>query len=696
MMCRSTVLLCSVAVAGMQPLVAGAEQAAERATLEEVVVTAQKREERLIEVPMSITVLGGEMLRERGFVNVQDLAFAVPGLTMREEGPGSYTIFMRGLSNQYGTGPIVAVYLDEAPISLTGYNQLDTRYYDMERVEVLKGPQGTLYGQGAVAGAIRYITKPVRLDRVEGSLEASLATVSHGESKQTLTGAVNIPLVTDRFALRLAATAERGGGWQDHPAAGIKDGNGQELLSARVKALWRVTDALDIEAMIVRHRNEVQLGQGYENPDRTITVGVDRSWVLVPKQFDYDLYNLNASYDFGGARLLSSTTYIDHDHRYPYTTISGPATFSAGFESSNARLAPARQFSQDLRLTSNGDEKIDWTLGAFYRDTTSDFSRDGFSQSATGFVRPSSYDVDEGFEAYSVFADASYDLTDRLNVGVGVRYFTEDVYVIEGEVYETASFDSVDPRVYASFKLTDGVNVYGSIAKGFRSGGINTELPDYEPESLISYEVGVKGDVLDHAFNFEIAAYYSDYDDMLRRGLTFVPALNNFVSNMTNIGKVEVMGVDIGLTARLSEQLTLHGSVSLIDSEIKEVRATDSTSIAGDPVDYVPELSYTIGGRYDFNWSASTTGFVRVDYSYRDAVSYIDRTAFLPEAIPQMADAIGLLDAGIGLTWNATRFELFGTNLTDENKWQDPYHGWNNANRTRPRVVGLRVSRDFE
>src|SRR5689334_6939886 len=119
---------------------------ADENTLEEVVVTANKREERLIEVPMSITAISGTEIEQRGFVNVQDLSFSVPGMAMREDGPGSYTIFMRGLSNQYGTGALVGVYLDEAPLSLTGFDQLDGRMYDMERVEVLKGPQGTLYG----------------------------------------------------------------------------------------------------------------------------------------------------------------------------------------------------------------------------------------------------------------------------------------------------------------------------------------------------------------------------------------------------------------------------------------------------------------------------------------------------------------------------------------------------------------------
>ena len=164
---KSKILLaaaCGSAAFAMNPSRAVHAADANDTALEEVVVTAQKREERLIEVPMAITAVSGEALKARGIENVQDLSFAVPGLTMREDGPGSYTIYMRGLTNSYGSGALVSVYMDEIPMSLTGYDQMDVRPLDIERVEVLKGPQGTLYGQGAVAGTIRYVTKPPKLN----------------------------------------------------------------------------------------------------------------------------------------------------------------------------------------------------------------------------------------------------------------------------------------------------------------------------------------------------------------------------------------------------------------------------------------------------------------------------------------------------------------------------------------------------
>ena len=698
---RLRIAMLTCGCAAVQPLAAVAQD-----KLEEVLVTAQKRVESVIDVPMSITTLSGDELAKRAVSSAQDLSFAVPGMAMREDGPGSYTIFMRGVSNQYGGGALVGVYLDEAPLSLTGFDQLDSRVLDLQRVEVLKGPQGTLYGQGAVAGAVRYITNPTDLKEFGGSISASNAWVDGGDPKQSYTAVANMPIVEGKFGVRLAGLIERGGGWQDQPAAGIENGNDQQLDYVRAKALWRPTEALGIEAMIALHRNEVQLGLGYENPDRTVPVAIDPARELIPKKFDYDLYNLNVTYDFGGFQLLSATTYIDHTHDYPFSYFGGPETVYEGtLEGTDARYVEGEQFSQELRLSSTGDGPLNWTVGAFYRDL--DISLTAIYDTLYfGVLYPDAFYYDaDSLEQMSLFADVSYLFFDRLEVGVGVRYFEDDQENDDDPDFgddpddltpvEKASFDSVDPRIYASYKIQDDLNVYASIASGFRSGGFNRGLPNFEPEQLVSYELGLKGRLTDR-FTFDVAAYYSDYDDMLRRGLVFVDSTQSFESLTSNLGKVEIKGIEGGFAWRATEGLTFSATASYIDSEITEVNATDATSLPGDPVDYVPEFSGTLGFNYDFELGANMPGYFRVDYSYRDAVSYVDRTSFPPENLPQFSDEISLVDARIGLRWNQATFEVFGTNLTNENKWIDPYHAWGNANRTRPRMVGLSIGYDFE
>ncbi|HWK50312.1 MAG TPA: TonB-dependent receptor, partial [Steroidobacter sp.] len=165
--------------------------------------------------------------------------------------------------------------------------------------------------------------------------------------------------------------------------------------------------------------------------------------------------------------------------------------------------------------------------------------------------------------------------------------------------------------------------------------------------------------------------------------------------NTTNIGKVEVKGAELGLTWHPFDRLTLNMTAAYMDSEVVSVKATDATNLAGDPVDYVPEISYTLGANYDFDLTAAMPAFFRVDYSYRDKVSYIDRSVFYAQYLPFYSDDISLLSARLGVSLGRASVELFGNNLTNTNKWIDPYHDWTNANRTRPREIGVKVGYSF-
>lgn len=663
--------------------------------LEEVIVTAQKREQRLLDVPMAITAVGGADITAMGIRNVQDLSFAIPGMSMREDGPGSYTIFMRGLANTDSNGALVGAYLDEAPLTLTGNDQLDLRPIDMARVEILKGPQGTLYGQGSIAGTIRFITNKPEFNNFSGSIKASLFSVDDGDTGKTVTAVVNVPVVENTFALRLAAIGERDGGWQDQPEAGIKDGNGQDLNQIRFSALWQASDSIDLHAMVQSYRSETQLGLGYEEPDRTVAVAIDPSIKLVPKEFNYDLYALTLNADLGFASFISATSYIDHDHQFPFTYFGSERTIYEGFlEGNDARYADVTGLTQEFRLVSNEATRLNWTLGLSYQESDYDFTSE-YDTYYYGVVYPNdTYITKATNESYTLFGDLSYSINERLDIGVGVRYFEEDQTTFDGELHEADSFDSVDPRIYASYVLTDNTSLYVNVAKGFRSGGFNRgELPNYEPESVINYEIGSKGRVLNGSLTYEVAAYYTEYDDMLRRGLLLV---GTTVQQLTsNIGTVEVKGVEGGVSWKPIDALKLSATASFIDSEVVSVDVTDATNNAGDPTDYVPELSYSLSAQYNFSWFNRIPGFARLDYNYRDAVSYVDRSSFPAENVPMYSDDLSLLNGRIGMDINAFTLELYGTNLTNENKYIDPYWAWKNANRTKPRTIGVEASYTF-
>jgi len=664
---------------------------------EEIIVTANKREQRLIDVPMAIATMQGAELEERGIDSIQDLSFAVPGLTMREDGPGSYQVFLRGLANAYGGGALSSVYQDEIPMVLNGYNILPTRTLDLARIEVLKGPQGTLYGQGAVGGAIRYITNSPNLEEFEASLSGELYTVDSGSMGTAFTAIVNAPIIEDKLALRVAAEFRNGGGWQDQPGAGIEDGNDEKLTNINAKLLWKPTDELEVLANVISYNAEYELGLGYENPDRTVYVADDSTLAQIPKIWDYEIYSLKVTYDFGFAELLSSTAYADMEHQYPFSYFGGPDTiYEGGLAGTSSRYNPGDQFTQELRLTSSGEGPFQWTVGGFYRDFEVFLDiPDGLTYFGPD-VFPFTYTSANTSESISLFADASYQITDKLMIGAGIRYFEDDqTEALAGVADVPATFDSFDPRVYLSYSVNDDVNIYASVAKGFRSGGFNGfGLPTFEPEKVYSYELGTKGSFLDGALYLDLAAFYTQYNNMQVRSLILVDGGVGLTSLISNIGQGEVKGIELSFSWKATDALTISGSGTVIDAEITEA-GEGGTFAVGDPIDYVGDASFTLSANYDFTWSDDLPGFARVDYSYRSELPYTDRGAFPAENVPQFSDTISLVNARIGLQHDNVSVELYAQNLFNVNKWIDPYHAWNNANRTKPRTVGIKVGLDF-
>ncbi len=676
----------------------------------EIVVTAQKREQNLIDVPMSITAINGAQLQERGITDIRDLTFAVPGLTISEVGgPGNVAIFLRGLANQSGTGALVSLYLNEAPLTIIYGDQLSPDMLDLQRVEVLKGPQGTLYGQGSAGGTIRFIANRPDLTEVTGSVGAEAFTVNTGNGGYELTGVINLPLVEDKLGLRVAASFGDGGGWIDQPEAGITNGNGTEKLSLRAMLRWSPDESFDADAMVQIHRADTFLGLGYEEPDRTVDVGIDRSKVLIPKEFDFTLYNLELNKKLGFAILTSSTSYIDFDHRYSYNYIPRPGNFSYGYVEGydDLRDTAAWQFSQELRLSSS-DGPLKWTLGGFYTKSKRYFIEnyvyiydpegDLYTSNNAGVY--SGFFAEGGTsETISAFADVSYDIATGLTLGGGLRYFHDkesyfSEYVAGTGVPQEANFQSVDPRVYLNYKFAADKAIYASFAKGFRSGGFNSEpFGPYRPEKAYTWELGTRGELANGAINYDVAAYFTKYDDLVRRRAVLVGGF--FLQERSNVGKVEVKGIEVGLSARPIPPLTLSITAAYIDSEIKQTDPGDVVNLPGDRVDYTPKFTIVASARYAFDLGPDMPAFVRVDYSHRDELTFIDRSGFATSALPQRSDAIDLVGARFGVELGRANLEFYVDNLFDVNRAIDPYVGWANSNRTRPRVFGTKIGFNF-
>lgn len=665
--------------------------------LEEVMVTAQKRTQRRIDVPLSVSTLSGEALERAGIDTLLDLAHAVPGLVVSDAGGGFMRYYVRGIGNAYGTSStsLVGVYLDEADVTGTSTSQLDLRTQDVERVEVLKGPQGTLYGAGSSGGTVRFITRDPQLDRFTASGDMDFYVTRNGDSSRAASAVLNVPVVEDVFGVRLVANYGDLGGWVDQPAAGRSNVNDQELREMRVKGLWKPTEALSLKGMVYLHREEGDGVASSTDENYVLEAGVDPTRTQ-PFWRDFDIYNLTASYDFPSVTLLSSSTYVLSQAQptitQKYATSPPPDPIFEVFAQWNT--LESEIFTQELRLSSPTavTSRFNWTVGAFYKHVNyeNDFTID-VGTSGVLFATIPIFSTEHS-KSGSVFGDLSYRLTDRAEIGAGVRYFKDDLSSFDGAETRNGKFHSVDPRVYFSYGISHDVRLYASAADGFRSGGFNVEnglISTFDPEKVRSYELGLKAALPSRKLNFEAALFRSEYQDIQVFRLS-----GNNVGTVDNGGDARVRGIDLGLEWQATARFLLGLSGNITDSDYTSLLPGVVAVIKGDPVDFSTDYAVSVSGTYAFDWSSGVPGFVRLDYSRLGPSNVTDRS--IPVPILFRSGVNDLLNARIGARWNRWSLELYGANLTNENRLQDPNGGFGFGARPRPRTIGIQLGGHFD
>ncbi len=662
---------------------ANGDDAGDEAVPGDIVVTAARREQRLVDVPMSITAVSQAELDRRGAVSLLDLSRSVPGLVVIESGPGQNQLFLRGVANPNGIASLVGVYLDEIPVTGASLGQPDLQLVDLERVEVLRGPQGTLYGQGSAGGTVRFITRRPDLNTVSGEASLSAYATEHGDFSERFSGFVNVPVIDDVLGFRVSGTLANIGGWVDQPAAGRKDINDQLIRNVRIKGLWKPADGLDIVGTVVLHRNK---GDG-------LTVGADKHYdvdfpngdPLAREDFvdNYEIYNLTATYDFGGVELMSSTSHVDA-HKYS----AGVALKLPGLETFNRDTLDSKSFAQEVRLSSSGKRRLNWVVGAFYTDETIDRLQVLDLYSEGEFLGVDSLASSDKSETVSVFGDISFSVTDRFHLGTGLRYFHDSRKRSRTAAPDQAgTFESVNPRFYASYDLADNVTLYANVAKGFRSGGFqgNGANRTFDPENVWSYEAGTKG-ALD-GFRWEVTGFYSRY-----KGYQAFVLGDGVFGGLMNAGNAEIYGVDWLFSVDPVKNLTLQFSGNVTDTELVSVLPASTSNITGDRLDYIPDYSLSASAEYRFRWTAETPGFARVDYNQIGPGTVTDRSL---DIVAFRTNTLNMLNARIGLEHGRWGVELFGENLLGENGRQDPLEALGFGTRPRPRVIGAKVKASF-
>ncbi|WP_336987505.1 TonB-dependent receptor [Altererythrobacter aquiaggeris] len=497
-----------------------------------IVVTATKRDSTVQDVPFSINAQTAEDIQKTGAVTLEDLSRNVAGLAVQNLGPGQSQVSIRGVSagqivrDQPGVKEQVGVYVDESVISLSLFTP-DLDLFDLNRVETLRGPQGTLFGSGSVGGTIRYITNQPTIGKTEGSLEANLNLVDGGDLGGHIKGAVNIPLGANAAA-RAVGYYTRYGGFIDALREGgsvDENVNSGERYGGRLALTFEPTSNLSITPRVIYQKvtaggfNRQEVFNLYANPFTTtrpaVTFDEREQFLLLREAFEDETLIADAVIEvgLGGVDLTSVTSYTDRDILVSRdaSALTGSVSVDLGYPDAGVLLpsnlrdsTKVQSFTQELRLSSNNAGPFQWVFGGFYSDTSRDYAQrlptpgyDAFTDAtlgagtvaatANGFGPDSPYNADITYdiEQIAVFGEASYLIGESLTATVGGRYydFTEDRRFVSGGLFSngddqtgTTTSDGFTPRFLLSYEASPSITVNAQAAKGFRLGGINDPL----------------------------------------------------------------------------------------------------------------------------------------------------------------------------------------------------------------------------
>lgn len=676
-------------LAGISALVVAspalAQQAQGGAEVSEIVVTATKRELSLQKVPFSINAQTAEAIQRSGAVTLEDLSRNVAGLAVQNLGPGQSQVSVRGVSagqivrDQPGVKEQVGVYLDESAISLSLFTP-DLDLFDLNRVETLRGPQGTLFGSGSVGGTVRYITNQPKLGETGGALEAGLNKIDGGGIGGDLKGVVNVPL-GDNAALRLVGYRTNYAGFIDSigPAAG-KDINDGDRTGARISVLVEPNDRVRLTPRLVYQKvesngfNRSEVWNLYANPQTTTvpatTFKDNQQYLKLREKFTDEmvLADLKVEADVTDAMALTSvTSYSTRDILVSRdaSALTGSVSVDLGFPAAGVQLASnlrdttkVNNFSQELRLASTGEGPLQWVAGAFYSKVERTYNQrlptpgyDAFTDArfgagtsaavANGFPLNSPYNARLPYDIkqYAVFGEATYQVTDRFKATAGARYynFKEERSFKSGGLFsngdnrtDRTKSDGVSPRIILSYEAAENVTLNAGISKGFRLGGVNDPLNaglcTASDRALFGGYQSYKDESL---WNYEVGV------KARRGGNTFnVAGFYNKIDNLQvtldagscssrivfNVDKAHSSGVEFELGLNPAEGLTLNLSGSVTDSKFDTTlpgALTAATGIRdGNRLPSVPRFQVTASGSYDFPLTASLNGFVNASIQH--------------------------------------------------------------------------------
>ncbi|MCF6216780.1 MAG: TonB-dependent receptor [Emcibacter sp.] len=669
----------------------------DKMVFEEILVTATKRSSTIKDVPFSINAQTQVDIQRSGATSLEDLARNVAGLMIQNLGPGQSQVAIRGVSagqivrDQPGVKEQVGIYLDESVISLSLFTP-DIDLYDLNRVEVLRGPQGTLFGSGSIGGTIRYITNKPHTEGFEGSVEGNLNAIDGGGVGGHIKGMLNMPIAEDKAAIRIVGYHTEYGGFIDALREGgtiDENVNSGSRTGGRITALFQATENITITPRVIYQEvstdgnNRQEVFNLYANPYTTtrpaVQLGPRQQFLLLRESFKDEtlIADMTVEASFDGVDLTSVTSYTDRDILVSRdaSALTGSVSVDLGYPD-NAVLFPSNlrdttkveQFTQELRLSSNGDGLFQWVVGAFYSNTdrfyrqslptpgydaVTDAVLGAGTSAAVGMgVAPADSpfysELPYTLKQTAVFAEASYDVSDDLQVTAGGRYYdyNEERSVTQVGLFGNGVVNQIDktesngftPRVLATYDVNDDVTINAQISKGFRLGGVNDPLntalcnandlaifggfQDYNDETLWNYEAGVKINTGNVTLN--MAAFYTKISN-----LQVTLDAGSCSSRISfNVPDAHTQGIEFELKARPIEGLDLSFAGSVIESEFGSTVLDSNGDVLGGVRDgnrlpSVPKLNIGITATYNFPIDAfgdNTEGYISTTFQHRGSI----------------------------------------------------------------------------
>ncbi len=632
----------------------------------DIIVTATRRAERLQDVPLSVTAFGQQELDDLGVVGFEGIAQNTPGIVVNRPTQNFNNFTSRGINtNGYSAGlqSAVAIYVDELPISANGNSTiLDPNLYDVERVEFLRGPQGTLFGSNSLAGAMRILTKSPDLDEFQASASVDIGLTGSSSVRQRYNAMVNVPIMKDEIGLRVTGYYRDEDGWVDNIGTGVKDSNSLEAYGGRAILLLQPSDRMKVK-LLASYENSKPADSALTNP--LLGKFVRRS--DRPDLFQGKLtnYNITVNYEFDFAELISSTTLSDYDASF-YVDLAG--TFAQAFPFALDAYGYDDLFVQETRLVSRHDGPFEWVAGFFYYDKrrTVDFAyRSSPEYLAAKRLTGLPNEYYQRFNSYTDqteiagFGEATYRFSDRFWITGGLRYGSTEVQSFTrgggyNSNYLTAAFFNlqnlaltVTPIDYAaglkvkddrlswkgsvSWKPTDSLTTYATVSTGFRTPVVNARaglvstinpndivIPDgAKSDSVTNYELGLKGRWLGGDLTANLAAYYIDWKDIQVQA----NRVSDSIQFATNIGAAESYGLEFEVMARPVAGLSLALNGSFNRAKVTDLTAVEAAISGAEIGTRLASPKFQGSGtlRYDFAIGGANSAFAAVNVSHAGA-----------------------------------------------------------------------------